>query len=91
VKHIDLNFITKSKNTRWYQTRPSTQQGNISCDIRSIQAKPKIIAQIIQNTWDQFIYLFIFRYLYLFDEAIIANFSLQRRVMGDLERWIRKH
>jgi len=41
AKHIDLNFIMKSKNTRRYQTRPSTQQSNISSDIRGTQGKRK--------------------------------------------------
>jgi hypothetical protein len=41
TKHIDLNFIMKSKSTRGYQTRPSKQQGNISSYIRSTQGKRK--------------------------------------------------
>jgi len=41
AKHIDLNFIMKNKTTSGYQTRPSTQQGNISSDIRSTQGKLK--------------------------------------------------
>jgi hypothetical protein len=50
TKHIDLNFIMRSKSTRGYQTRPSTQQGNIFSDIRSTQGKRKKIPQIVQNT-----------------------------------------
>jgi hypothetical protein len=84
AKHIDLNFITKSKSSRRYQTRPIRSRAIFL----QTSAAPKGNIKNLHRSYKirEINLIFLFRYLYLFDEAIFTTFSLQRRVMGDLER-----
>lgn len=90
--HVAVNLLTERRSIlTWillWRIKPLADIKHVRVRSRAIflqtSAAPKgnvkKIAQIIQNTWEQFI--FLFRYLYLFDEDILANFSLLCRVTG---------